>query len=250
MNVYQLTATILMLCWLGESHSQYFAFTEQGGLLVVEIESVDEVAAGWSEETEFEDYTDMSYFRYSANNQLNNPGNGLLEYPIFIQNTGLYQFQWRNLIAEGTSTTDANDSWLKIIGSAYYGQKNRSNGDVSIVCPKGYDSATNECPVDLDEDGGGVEPVGSGSDGWFKVYRSGSGDWVWSTRTSDSDAHNIFVRFDYPGIYMIQVSGRSKDHAIDRMVLYRTDYVGDPLDVKILESPWLDVDLIFMDGFN
>jgi len=231
--------------------AQTSAFLEEDGLLVIEIESVAEVAEGWSEETVFEDYTGSSYFRYASNNQLNNPGNGLLEYPIFIQTPGLYQFQWRNLIAEGDSTTDYNDSWLKILASSFYGQRTLAGGVISIVCPKGYDPVLNDCPVELDEDlEDGVDPEGSGSGGWFKAYRSGEGGWVWSTRTSDSDAHNIYTEFESPGIYMIQVSGRSMSHAIDRMVLYRTDYNGDPLDAEIPESQYVNVDLIFMDGFE
>ena len=250
MNKAKNQVLVLLMVYGCSSAAQTSAFLEADGLLVLEIESVTAVPNGWAEEIVFDDYTGASYFRYAANNQFNNPGNDLLSYPIFIQNPGRYQFQWRNLIAEGSSNTDANDSWLRLSASAYYGQKSRNNGDISIVCPKGYDPEVNACPEELDEDGGGVEPEGSGSNGWFKVYRSGPGDWVWSTRTSDNDAHNIFARFDYPGIYLIEVSGRSKDHAIDRMVLYRDDYAGNPLDVGLVESPWVDVDLIYKDGFD
>ncbi len=226
-------------------NAEILGFVEQEGLLVIEIESIPMVPNGWAEEVEFSGFTGSSYFRYAANNQLNNPGVDLLNYPVLIQNPGLYRFRWRNLIAEGTSTTDANDSWLKIDASAFYGQQ----GNDSIVCPKGYDVMQNDCPVELDADMN-VVPAGSGSAGWFKVYRSGQGEWVWSTQTSDSDAHQIYARFDQPGIYQIQVSGRSKDHAIDRMVAYRDDFSGDPLAINQTESEWADIDLIYIDSFE
>ena len=225
--------------------AQSQAFLEEGGLLVIEIESIEQVPDGWAEETSFSGYTGDFYFRYNDSNHLGTPGIDLLEYPIYIQNPGLYRFRWRSLIAEGTSTTDANDSWLKILADAFYGLQ----GSSSIVCPKGYDSFFNDCPIGLDGDAN-VTPAGSGSDGWFKIYRSGRGDWVWSTQTSDSDAHQIYARFDKTGLYTIQVSGRSKNHAIDRMVMYRADYNGDPLDTNLPESLFVEVDLIFANGFG
>ncbi len=245
MKLIKILILVVFLFYKEAIAAQTLGFLEEDGLLVIEIESIAEVPTGWAEEIDFVGYTGSSYFRYAANNQLNNPGVDLLEYPIFIQTAGRYKFQWRNLIAEGASTTDANDSWLRIRADAFYGLQ----GNNSIVCPKGYDSDLNDCPIDLDDDGN-VTPNGSGSDGWFKVYRSGAGDWVWSTNTSDNDGHRIYVQFDSPGVYLIQVSGRSKDHAIDRMVLFNDDYTGDPLDDQLSESSMIDIDLIFKDGYE
>ncbi|WP_283708614.1 hypothetical protein [Marinicella marina] len=221
------------------------AFLEQNGLIIIELESLTDIPNGWSEESVFDEISGTSYHRYAGNNQFNNPGVDLFEVLIFIQNPGTYQFRWRNLIAKGDSNTDANDSWLRIIADAYYGQQ----GNDSIVCPKGYDPNNNDCPINLDADGE-VTPEGSGSNGWFKVYRSGSGLWKWSTRTSDNDAHEIFARFDTSGLYLIQISGRSQNHAIDRMVLNDVNYNGDPTDLILPESTTIDADLIFADGFN
>ncbi len=232
MSLIKIIFLVLMYFYSSLIWAQTSAFMEEDGLLVIEIESIAPVPPGWAEEMEFDDFTGSSYFRYAANNQLNNPGVDLLEYPIFIQTPGRYKFQWRNLITEGTSTTDANDSWLRIRADAFYGLQ----GSNSIVCPRGYDPALNDCPTDLDDDGN-VNPEGSGSDGWFKIYRSGPGDWVWSTNTSDNDGHRIYAQFDVPGLYLIQISGRSKDHAIDRMVLFNDDFMGDPLDIQLPESP-------------
>ncbi len=245
MNLLRIVIFTFIYFYSGLIAAQTPAFLEEEGLVVIEIESIAAVPTGWSEETEFEGFTGSSYFRYAANNQFNNPGVDLIEYSVFIQNPGRYKFQWRSLIAEGTSTTDANDSWLKIRADAYYGLQ----GSNSIVCPRGYDPELNACPVEMDDDGN-VTPAGSGSDGWFKIYRSGPGDWVWSTNTSDSDGHRIYAQFNNPGLYVIQISGRSRDHAIDRMVLFSDDFMGDPLNIELTESPLVDADLIFVNGFE
>ncbi|WP_395373309.1 hypothetical protein [Marinicella sp. W31] len=228
---------------IGQIQAQ--AFVEDNGLVVIQMESASNIPANWPQETTFNDFTGASYLRYDGSNNLGNPGVDQIQYLVLISNPGLYRFRWRSLIAEGTSTTDANDSWLKIEASAFYGQK----GNDSIVCPKGYDPLTNDCPTSLDGDGN-VTPAGSGSNGWFKIYRSGPGEWVWSTNTSDNDGHQIYARFDSTGLFTINVAGRSANHAIDRLVMYRDDYMGDPLDTNLPESARIDADIIFIDGFD
>ena len=52
--------------------------------------------------------------------------------------------------------------------------------------------------------------AGAGADGWFKVYSSGANSWSWSTSTSDNDAHQIYARFDAPGVYDVLISARSR----------------------------------------
>ncbi|RMG22699.1 MAG: T9SS C-terminal target domain-containing protein, partial [Bacteroidetes bacterium] len=63
-------------------------------------------------------------------------------------------------------------------------------------------------------------PQGSGADNWFKIYMNELNTWSWITQTSDNDAHFIYARFDNPGVYTLQISGRSNGYAIDRMVLF------------------------------
>ena len=90
--------------------------------------------------------------------------------------------------------------------------------------PKALNTAENDCS--------GSAPEGAGGGGWFKIYSSGANNWSWSTNTSDNDAHQIYARFDDPGVYNILVSARSSSHAIDRMVLYHSDYSGNPLEYQ------------------
>ncbi|HHP7239688.1 DUF5060 domain-containing protein [Longibacter sp.] len=201
------------------------AFQEEGGLVVIEMES-EAPGGNWEERTDFSGYTGDSYLIWEGSSNLNTPGSGLITYPIEITTTGTYKFEWRNAFGAGSTPTEHNDTWLKIDADAFYAERNGS-----ILCPKGYDPAENDCS--------GGTPNGSGSDGWFKVYRSGGsqGAWSWSTRTSDNDAHEIYAQFDSPGTYTLRVSARSDFHAIDRMVLANDAFGGDPRDPSLPESP-------------
>ena len=187
-------------------------YQESEGLVLVEFESAT-FSEGWELVTGNPDgltgITGAGYMRYEGDNQFNNPGaEGLASFQINITNTGTYRFLWHSAVTEGDDPTESNDSFLRF-GDAddYYGLQ----GTDRFVYPGGTGKTPN--------------PEGSGSvDGWFKIYRSGNPlDFKWQARTSDNDAHNIYVRFDSPGIYLMEVSGRSQGHAIDKFVLYQED---------------------------
>lgn len=202
------------------------AFQEQGGLVVIEAESGDALG-NWQAETAISNYTGSGYLSYEGSDHFNNPGQDVIEYQVEIVNPGTYRFQWRNQ-AGGTSSTEENDSWLKINADSFYGE----DGSGDIVCPKGYDSSQNDCS--------GSQPNGAGSGGWFKIYANNT-NWNWQTSTSDDEPHDIFAEFGQAGTYTIQVSGRSVGHAIDRLVLHRTGPgspdPSNPTDVSLAESP-------------
>lgn len=185
-------------------------FIEEDGLVVVEMESLD-APQGWTTKND-DNGAIGSYLEWTDRNSLQVPGNGLISVKVFISNPGTYQFIWRNSIRDGESTTDANDSFIRILSDNFQGFRAR---DESVVCPR-QQPATNRCE--------GREPEGSSRDGWFKVYRSGGPAvaWLWSSFTSDSDAHSIYAEFDRVGEYEIQISARSMSHAIDRFVLFRS----------------------------
>lgn len=201
--------------WLLQNQTQTPSFTsgafiEEDGLLVVEMESLD-APEGWATKNDDNDAIG-SYIEWTNRNSLQVPGNGLISVKVVINNPGIYQFIWRNSIREGDSTTDANDSFLKILADDFQGFR---NSDQSVVCPR-EQPASNRCE--------GREPEGSSRNGWFKVYRSGGPAiaWIWRSSTSDSDAHSIYAEFDQAGEYEIQISARSQSHAIDRFVLFRS----------------------------
>jgi hypothetical protein len=57
----------------------------------------------------------------------------------------------------------------------------------------------------------------------FKVYGGGSGTWNWST-TYDIHEEKKQVCLDFDaGIQEMEIHGRSRDHAIDKVVIFRVD---------------------------
>jgi len=219
-------------------------FIESEGQLIIESESMRPLPSPWADATNFtapnvndpSDSTGDGFIVWEGAQQLNNPGQGTLVYPVQINTPGEYRFCWRSQVGNGTSPTDHNDTWLKIDADVFFGRK--SSG--SVVCPKGFDPDENDCV--------GGEPNGSGSDGWFKVYSSGTTDWTFSTRTSDNDAHNIFARFDAAGIFTIRLSGRSSFHVVDRLTL--ADNGSCVIDLALGESEYVDLRTVFTDGFE
>lgn len=177
-------------------------YEEKDGLIAVEFESISD-HNDWIKENTIAGFLGTNYLVWTGDQSTNTPGNGLLTYKIKINNQGTYRFIWRSRVTNGTSGSEHNDSWLRFAdASSFYGKKGES-----IV----YPADTGQSPT----------PNGSSKDGWFKIYKSGAADqWKWQSSTSDNDAHDIFVQFDAPGIYTMEVSARSNFHALDRFVLF------------------------------
>ena len=182
--------------------AQIDTFFEADGLIVIEAEATQSVTS-WQLLQSLGDYTGTGYLSYTGANRFNQPGTSVLNYRLAISTPGVYRIQWRSRIAQGNDNTEHNDSWLRLPdANDFYATRTGS-----IVYPKGSGKMPN--------------PDGGGKDGWFKVYQNTLGRWAWRTATSDNDPHNIFVRFDTAKVYLMQVSGRSEGHAIDRIVLHR-----------------------------
>lgn len=49
------------------------------------------------------------------------------------------------------------------------------------------------------------------------------GEWFWRSSTNDKDPYDVFTKFEKAGTYDVEISGRSKSHAIDQFVLFKTD---------------------------
>ena len=191
-------------------------FVEDSGLVKVDFASVDFADTDWSLQTNIPDYTGDGLLVWNGPNSMGNPGNGLLTFKVHISTPGTYRFLWRSKITVGNNNTEHNDSWLRIPDAThFYGLKNNGH----IVYPKGTDLP----PIPESSEQANTEPNGSGSDGWFKAYMNNV-SWKWQTSTSDHDAHNIYAVFTHPGIYTIEVSGRSQGHGIDTFVLFNEEY--------------------------
>jgi N-acetylneuraminic acid mutarotase len=209
------------------------AFIEENGIVVIEMESAKSLPGSWTNAAGSTSpninspgsATGGDFIVWEGSQFLNSQGNSTISYPVEITTTGTYRFQWRTQVGNGTSATDHNDTWLKIEGDSFYGQK---GGNGTIICPKGSNSS-NDCT--------GNVPQGAGGNGWLKVYSSGSTNWTWSTFTSDNDGHQIFARFDTPGTYNVLISVRSSSHALDRMVLsHVNEFSGNPQSTSLAES--------------
>lgn len=185
-------------------------FEENAGVVIIEAENTT-ISGDWLIKTDQPGYTGSGFIFWNGSNHFHDPGHGLLEYTIKIQDTGTYRFLWRSMIAHGNQASEHNDSWLRFPDADdFYGEKNGH-----IVYPKG----TGQTPV----------PNGGGADGYFKIYMHAF-NWKYYAKTSDNDAHDIFVYFENPGEYTMQISGRSFGHAIDRIAMYKTNssYATDP----------------------
>jgi hypothetical protein len=179
-------------------------FIEEGGVVLFETDKATELGL-WEEQTTVAGYTGENYLNYQGPNSYSEISPSILNYTVRITKTGTYRFQWRSRISQGTSNTDFNDSWLRLPGAAeFYAQKGASR-----LYPHGSGMTPN--------------PEGAGRDGWFKVYQNVRNDWTWDAKTNDNDPYLIYVRYDTVGDYRVQVAGRSKHHAIDRVVLYHSD---------------------------
>jgi hypothetical protein len=193
----------------------------------------------WEESTTVANYYGSGYIQWTGPSYNNQPGNGLMERALYVDQAGRYRVQWRTQIGMGNNATEHNDIWLKFPDATdYYGKA-------------GNDPETRRYPKPICEDQNfidGIEALpqvsqatcaaGSTSDGWMKVYSSGATDWKWSTRTSDSDAHDIYVEFDQPGVYTISFSARADWMLLDRVVMHREDVTdGVAQDQAQAETP-------------
>lgn len=200
-------------------------YAESSGIVVMYPENFT-APANWQVATTIAGYTNTGYLRYAGTNNFNTPGIDTISISIRITTTGVYRFQWRNKVGQGTSSTDFNDSWLRFNDASEFFAADSTDHTIDVIYPFGSGQTPN--------------PNGAGADNWFKVYLSGTTGWTWSTWTSDNDAHAIYIQFDNPGTYTMEISGRSFDHLIDRIHLYHVSaYIGDPLNTGLAET--LDV---------
>ena len=186
--------------WGGTSGTNCGAFLEQNGMVVVEIES-SPTAHKWSSQTGVSNYTGTEYYEWDHGNTslaLTNYGSGILSYQVQITMPGTYRFKFRSASPQ---VSDHNDAWVRF--------------------------PTN----------GAVAPLGSS---WFKVYQNKSGNnWTYETKGEHNGQHaQVYTVFNTPGVYTIEVSGRSTRFKIDRFVLYHSSVADSTAENSSLpQSP-------------
>ncbi len=183
-----------------------YVFQEADSILSIEFEYGSfEESSKWKV-VESDKASGGKYVVWQGDNFLNKPGNGIVTFRLNVQHAGTYRFTWKSTVTVGDNGTEHNDSWLRFSDADdFYAEKGGKN-----IYPGGTGKTPN--------------PNGSSKEGWFKVYRSGNDLGLkWQARTSDNDAHDIYVRFDSPGMYQMEVSGRSYGHGIDQFILLQED---------------------------
>lgn len=196
------------------------------GVLVIQAEDLP-LSGSWSigNNVSFSGFTGSGYIVWTGSSQNNRPGSGLIEIDLAIPEAGRYRLDWYNRIGMGTDTREHNDTWVQFPDSTdYYGADDTPDGETrrypKPLCDDAAEMAQRSAIPGVIES---TCPSGSTRDGWLKVYSTNANDWRWSARTSDNDAHDIFVEFAEPGVYTLELSARADFHLIDRIVLHRED---------------------------
>jgi uncharacterized protein YjdB len=193
-------------------------YQEINGLVVIESENLT-LPSNWTQQNSFSGFTGNGYISWIGSQFFSTPGNGLVSTQIYINTPGVYRFQMRSRVGNGNSNTEHNDTWLRFPDASDFFALKGTNK----IYPKGSGKTPN--------------PNGAGSNGWFKVYMN-SLNWTWSTMTSDNDPHDIYVQFNAPGVYTMELSARSSFHLIDRIVLHQN--ASNPLLLTNLETKCTD----------
>ena len=191
-----------------------FVFNESGGLIAAEFEKAA-FNGPWNQASSSSGFTGDGYLVWTGNQYFGNPGNGIIRLKLRINSPGTYEFTWRTAVIIGNNPTEHNDTWLRFPDADdFFGEKNGN-----IIYPKGIGKSPN--------------PEGASADGWFKVYRSGGNlSFQWEAYTSDFDGHKIFVKFNSPGEYTMEVSARSTGHAIDKFLLFKGMTVNQAINAS------------------
>ncbi len=216
----------------GSSGGVGYGFLEENGLVIIEAESGN--TSGWGI-TNLNGETGI----IANTNSFNSQNGSTIPYEITISTPGVYRFNWRSFYS-GPDPTEENDNWLRLANdeNIWFFGIDRSVGNPGneaiiisnllgsqseIVFPKGSSRITSS-----------TTPNGSGSNGYFKVFRSdgASETYKWQARTSDNDSHDIYAWFVNPGTYTMEISERSSGHAIDRLALYKVDTYGYDYNVN------------------
>jgi len=179
------------------------------GSYVVMDASTFNLIGNWSVSTSTTGSTGGGYITSSGENfSGENAGIDVISVQIKINTAGTYRFHWRSAITAGISTTDDNDTWIRFPDADnFYANDIGTGTDIGIgtAYPRGW----NKTPI--------IE--GSTDKGWMKVYTN-TLDWNWTTHTFDNDPNLPYVVFNSPGVYHMEISNRSANHGIDRIVLW------------------------------
>lgn len=197
-------------------------YRTENGILVIEAETLS-ITGDWAVGSTDAGYSGSGYIEWTGAAHNNDTTFGRFEARLWIQTPGLYRFQMRNRVGEGTNATEHNDTWVSFPDAVdYYGTQGAATAEDRVyprpLCEDAGFMAQIQALPDVVE---ATCPNGTSRDGYFKVYCSGALDWKWSAHTSDSDAHDPVMRFDTAGVYTLRLAARGDHHQIDRIVIHQ-----------------------------
>jgi len=194
-NLVRFTLPGLLLCMHAVAADP---FIESEGFVYFEAEDA-QFGGDWVMGTALDHYSGDGYIEWNGPDLFNPAGAGqdTITYQFEITTAGNYELRWRTRIAQGDSNTESNDSYVRF--------------------PTGVNVA-------------GEEPFY----GWQKVFMGHHGAWFWDAKVNDHVGANV-RQFFSAGTHVMEVSGRSNGHAIDKIALYRYESLAlspNDLDVR------------------
>lgn len=220
------------------------AFIEENGWVTIEAETdfVD-TAGGWDIGVESGDQ-----FLVASTNHFGDTNGETVTYNMQITTPGVYRFYMRSDYS-GSVSTDENDSWFKI----------ENTSDVHFFCVEGssgFPSHILDSTSQFEDILNGINPANKsiyypagnsqgrpnhgtenpGVNGYFKLFRTGSGSYNWVSRTIDNNSFPVYAYFPNPGTFTISMSERSAGHKVDRFVLAHIDDVSTNASNSALDN--------------
>lgn len=188
----------------------------------MEAEKAD-VSGDWSFQNELAGAVNDGYYEWKngdPSTDADEPGLDILSYTFQISTPGTYRFLFRTA---ALLKRDHNDVWVRFPDNPGEGRKSTGGSIVSL------DQNT-----------------------WFKVYqKKGGNDWHFEASTVDDNAHEVFAFFDTAGPYKIELSGRSTQFKIDRLVLFHesvSESIAEDVSTPESISTTLPVELVKFNG--
>ncbi len=178
---------------------------ENNGLVVMEVETAPLIGA-WERRTNISGFSGTAFY-YGTVDNFGEGGNHILNYKISVTTPGVYQLNIRSRIASGSSSTDANDQYVRML-----------DGNSQLLAPVWNDN------------------YATGT--WYKFYQNKLSSWAWQTSNKDNHPRSLSWNLT-PGDYWIQISMRSNGCAVDKIALWnkaRYDYspeTGNPSSGQI-----------------
>ncbi|MBB6428272.1 hypothetical protein HNQ40_000078 [Algisphaera agarilytica] len=175
---------------LGGQASAQDVYLEKDGLLVLEAEAADVPSNHWQVESAVAGASGGTYLR-AKTNSFGTPGMGIIDYHFETTTTGTFQFNYRTRIGQGSSSTDHNDTWVRLVDD-------NSNPVVPVV--NNNDIRTGQ---------------------WMKAYRNGDiTQWISQASNLDNVGRSISWSLEEGMRYSLQISSRSAGHLVDRLYLW------------------------------